>query len=256
MLNILIGITIPFIGTVLGASAVFFLRKQISLKTENILLGFAAGVMIAASVWSLLIPAIEMSGSQGNISWFAPAVGFLIGILVLLIIKKYINKFDLNIFNETNSFKKRIMLITAVTLHNIPEGMAVGVVFGSILSQNTCITLASAVAVSIGIAVQNFPEGAIISMPLKTSGASKKKSFFIGAMSGIVEPISAIITVFLTKLMTPILPYILAFAAGSMIFVSVSELIPESQNSKYSNIGIIGLAIGFVLMMILDVALN
>ena len=215
--------------------------------------------MIAASVWSLLIPSIEMAEEQGKVSWIPASIGFLFGIAFLLVLDSLIPHLHLNSKKPEGikaKLKNTTMMILAVTLHNIPEGMAVGVVFAGVLAQNTTITLAGAFALSIGIAIQNFPEGAIISMPLKNEGMSKPKAFLYGTLSGIVEPIGAIITILLTSVVTPILPYLLSFAAGAMIYVVVEELIPESQAGEHSNIGTIGVAIGFVIMMILDVALG
>lgn len=245
----IIGIAVPFIGTTLGAALVFFLKNNINKKLQKLLLGFAAGVMIAASIWSLIIPSIEKSSHLGKLNFLPAVVGFILGMLFLLFLDKYINK--CNVKN-----KKTNMLYLAVTMHNIPEGMAVGVTFASAFLSNTGITLASALALAIGIAIQNFPEGAIISMPLKSQGMSKTKAFFYGAISGVVEPISSLITILLTNYVVPILPYLLSFAAGAMIYVVVEELIPESQAGHHSNLGTIGVAIGFVLMMVLDIALG
>lgn len=257
--NVWIGILIPFVGTTLGAAMVFFMRKEMNGKIQKGLLGFASGVMIAASVWSLLIPAIEMSEEQGGIPWMPAAVGFLLGIGFLLLLDTLTPHLHLN--EDTpeglpSNLKKTTMLVLAVTLHNIPEGMAVGVTFAGILAGNTMISLAGAFALSIGIAIQNFPEGAIISMPLRSEEQSKGKAFLYGAASGVVEPIAALLTILLTSLVVPILPYLLAFAAGAMIYVVVEELVPESQTGKHTNIGTIGVAVGFVLMMVLDVALG
>lgn len=236
---------------------VFLMRNKLNKKVEKILLGFASGVMIAASIWSLIIPSIEMAEEQGKIAWIPAAIGFLLGVVFLLVLDSLIPHMHL----ESNKpegvqtkLKKTTMMVLAVTLHNIPEGMAVGVTFAGALMGNTGITMAGALA--IGIAIQNFPEGAIISMPLKSEGVSKPKAFLYGALSGIVEPISALITILLTKAIVPILPYLLSFAAGAMIYVVVEELIPESQAGEHSNIGTIGVAIGFVIMMILDVTLG
>ena len=228
-------------------------------KVEKLLLGFASGVMIAASIWSLLMPSIEMAESQNIIPWVPATVGFLLGILFLLILDSIIPHLHLN-SNEPEGIKAKLkkttMLVFAVTLHNIPEGMAVGVTFAGALIGNAGITMAGAFALAIGIAIQNFPEGAIISMPLKSEGISKWKAFIYGTLSGIVEPIGAIITILLTNAVVPILPYLLSFAAGAMIYVVVEELIPEAQSGEHSNIATIGVAIGFVIMMILDVALG
>ena len=259
MENIAIGLLIPFLGTTLGSAMVFLMRNKMNTKVQKLLLGFASGVMIAASIWSLITPSIEMAEEQGIVSWIPAAIGFLFGIIFLLVLDSIIPHLHLNSKKPEGikaKLKNTTMMVLAVTLHNIPEGMAVGVVFAGVLAQNTTITLAGAFALSIGIAIQNFPEGAIISMPLKNEGMSKPKAFLYGTLSGIVEPIGAIITILLTGIVTPILPYLLSFAAGAMIYVVVEELIPESQVGEHSNIGTIGVAIGFVIMMILDVALG
>ena len=253
------GLAIPFIGTTLGAAMVFLMKNKINNKIEKILLGFASGVMIAASIWSLIIPAIDMAEEQGQIAWLPATVGFLLGICFLLILDSVIPHLHLNNSKPEGikaKLKKTTMMVLAVTLHNIPEGMAVGVVFAGAITGNTGITMAGAFALAIGIAIQNFPEGAIISMPLKSEGMSKPKAFLYGTLSGIVEPIAAVITILFTNTVVSILPYLLAFAAGAMIYVVVEELIPESQSGEHSNIGTIGVAIGFVIMMILDVALG
>ena len=258
-MDLVIGLAIPFLGTTLGAAMVFLMKNKINNKIEKLLLGFASGVMIAASIWSLLIPAIEMSESQGKIAWVPAAIGFLLGITFLLVLDSLIPHLHLKSDKPEgikSKLKKTTMMVFAVTLHNIPEGMAVGVTFAGALTQNAGITMAGAFALAIGIAIQNFPEGAIISMPLKSEGMSKPKAFLYGTLSGIVEPIGAIITILLTNAVVPMLPYLLAFAAGAMIYVVVEELIPESQAGEHSNIGTIGVAIGFVVMMILDVALG
>ena len=258
-MDLVIGLAIPFLGTTLGAAMVFLMKNKINNKIEKLLLGFASGVMIAASIWSLLIPAIEMSESQGKIAWVPAAIGFLLGITFLLVLDSVIPHMHLKSNKPEgikSKLKKTTMMVFAVTLHNIPEGMAVGVTFAGALTQNAGITMAGAFALAIGIAIQNFPEGAIISMPLKSEGMSKPKAFLYGTLSGIVEPIGAMITILLTNTVVPMLPYLLAFAAGAMIYVVVEELIPESQAGEHSNIGTIGVAIGFVVMMILDVALG
>ena len=258
-MNILIGLLIPFIGTTLGSGMVYLLKNRMDQKLEKALLGFASGVMVAASVWSLLIPSIDMAAEQGKIAFIPAAVGLLFGMLFLLILDSVIPHIHIN-ENEpegikVDRLKKTTMMIFAVTLHNIPEGMAVGVALAGAMNGSS-ISLASALALSTGIAIQNFPEGAIISMPLKEEGMSKNKAFLLGTLSGAVEPLFGFITIMLTGLVVPILPYILAFAAGAMLYVVVEELIPESQNGTHSNIGTIGFAIGFVIMMILDVALG
>ena len=259
MENIAIGLLVPFLGTTLGSAMVFFMKDKMDQRVEKALLGFASGVMIAASIWSLLIPSIDMSEQQGVIGWIPAAIGFMFGILFLLLLDTVVPHLHLETDKPEGmpaSLKKTTMLVLAVTLHNIPEGMAVGVVFAGVLAGNHGISLAGAFALSIGIAIQNFPEGAIISMPLKSEGLSKTKAFLDGTASGVVEPIAALLTILLTGLITPVLPYLLSFAAGSMIYVVVEELIPESQAGEHSNIGTIGVSIGFVLMMILDVALG
>ena len=258
-MNIVLGLMIPFIGTTLGAGCVFFLRNKINPSVQKALLGFASGVMVAAAVWSLLIPAIDMSEDMGKFAFAPAAVGFILGILFLLGMDKLIPHLHLN--SDTpegvdSKLKKSTMLVLAVTLHNIPEGMAVGVVFAGLLTGESQITAAGAFALAIGIAIQNFPEGAIISLPLKSEGGSKKKAFFYGMASGIVEPIAAGITILLTGLVVPFLPYLLSFAAGAMIYVVVEELLPEASEGEHSNITTIGFAFGFVLMMVLDVALG
>ncbi len=258
-MNIFIGLLIPFIGTTLGSGMVYLLKNRMDQKLEKALLGFASGVMVAASVWSLLIPSIDMAAEQGKIAFIPAAVGLLFGMLFLLILDSVIPHIHIN-ENEpegikVDRLKKTTMMIFAVTLHNIPEGMAVGVALAGAMNGSS-ISFASALALSTGIAIQNFPEGAIISMPLKEEGMSKNKAFLLGTLSGAVEPLFGFITIMLTGLVVPILPYILAFAAGAMFYVVVEELIPESQNGTHSNIGTIGFAIGFVIMMILDVALG
>ena len=259
MENILIGLLIPFLGTVLGSAMVFLMKDKINPKLQKILSGFASGVMIAASIWSLIIPSINMAEEQGDISWLPASIGFLVGVAFLLMLDSIIPHLHIETKKPEgikSKLKNATMMVLAVTLHNIPEGMTVGVVYAGLLAQNTNITLAGALALSIGMAIQNFPEGAIISMPLKSEGMSKTKSFLYGTLSGIVEPLGAIITILLTSVVTPILPYLLAFAAGAMIYVVVDELIPETETGEHSNIGTIGVAIGFVIMMILDIALG
>ena len=256
--TIILGLLIPFIGTTLGSACVFFMSKKMSTLVQKILLGFASGVMIAASVWSLLIPAIDMSESLGKFAFLPAAIGFLLGIGFLLVLDHTVPHMHLDneIEGKKSQLQKTTMLVLAVTLHNIPEGMAVGVVFAGVLMGNSDVSLMGALALAIGIAIQNFPEGAIISMPLKSEGISKGKAFLYGTASGIVEPIGAVITILLSQFVVPILPYLLAFAAGAMIYVVVEELIPEAQTGEHSNISTVGVAVGFVLMMILDVALG
>lgn len=258
-MNIAAGLMIPFLGTVLGSAMVFLMKNTLNRKVEKALLGFAAGVMIAASVWSLLIPAIDMSTEQGQIAWLPAAAGFMAGIFFLLILDSLVPHLHLKSGQPegvTSGFKKTTMLVLAVTLHNIPEGMAVGVVFAGAVNGNTGVTMAGAFTLALGIAIQNFPEGAIISMPLKGEGVSKGRAFLYGTLSGVVEPAGALLTILLTSRITPVLPYLLAFAAGAMIYVVVEELIPESQAEEHSNVGTIGAAVGFVIMMVLDVALG
>lgn len=254
------GIMIPFAGTALGAACVFFLKHEMKPLVQRSLLGFASGVMVAAAVWSLLIPAMDMSEAMGKFAFIPGAVGFLLGILFLLGMDKLIPHLHIGASQpegKKSSLKKTTMLVLALTLHNIPEGMAVGVVFAGMLAENTEITLAGAMALSVGIAIQNFPEGAIISLPLRSEkGMGKGKAFLYGALSGAVEPLGAFLTVLLFRFVQPVLPYLLAFAAGAMIYVVVEELIPEASQGEHSNIGTIGFAAGFVLMMILDVALG
>lgn len=253
-----IGILIPFLGTTLGAACVYFLKKDLPEQVQKALLGFASGVMIAASVWSLLIPAMGMSEGMGRLAFIPAAAGFLLGIFFLLFLDRVIPHMHIDRQEEGphTNLKKNTMLVLAVTLHNIPEGMAVGVVFAGWLSGSEQMSMAGAFALALGIAIQNFPEGAIISMPLLSEGKSKHKAFFMGMLSGVVEPIGAVLTILLSGFIVPVLPYLLAFAAGAMCYVVVEELIPESNEGKHSNIGTIGFAVGFVLMMILDVALG
>ena len=257
-MEIFLGVMIPFIGTAAGAGCVYFMKDKMSNMLLKALLGFASGVMVAASIWSLLIPAMDMSESLGKLAFIPAAVGFILGILFLLLLDHVIPHMHLDNQEEgpKSHLQKTTMLVLAVTLHNIPEGMAVGVLFAGLVAGSEGITFAGAVALSLGIAIQNFPEGAIISMPLKANGLSKHHSFLYGALSGIVEPIGAAITIMLSSLVVPILPYLLAFAAGAMIYVVIEELIPEASEGEHSNIATIGFAIGFVVMMILDVALG
>ena len=258
-MNILLGLLIPFVGTTLGAAMVFLMKNKLNKKVEKVLLGFASGVMVAASVWSLLIPSIDMAKEQNIIAWLPTTVGFILGIVFLLILDNITPHLHIK-SKEPEGLKSKLgksaMMVLAVTLHNIPEGMAVGVALAGAISGNSTITMMGAIALSIGIAIQNFPEGAIISMPLKEEGNTKSKSFIYGTLSGIVEPIFGGLTILLTSLVVPILPYLLSFAAGAMIYVVVEELIPESQVGKHSNLGTIGFSCGFILMMILDVALG
>ncbi len=251
-----LGILLPFAGTALGASCVFLMKKNFAPQLQKTLTGFAAGVMVAASVWSLLIPSMEMTGRVGIPGIVPAAAGFMAGILFLLFLDHIIphQHFGSDQSEGPKShLPKTAKLVFAITLHNIPEGMAVGVALAGAMEHNSYMSMAGAVALSIGIAIQNFPEGAIVSMPLRSAGLSRWKSFAIGALSGIVEPIGAILTILLASVVVPVLPYLLAFAAGAMIYVVVEELIPETQEGKHSDMGTIGFAIGFVLMMVLDV---
>ena len=253
------GILIPFAGTSLGAACVFFMQRTLRPIIQRALTGFAAGVMVAASIWSLLIPAMEQSVSMGKLSFLPAVAGFWIGVLFLLVLDRIIPHLHMGRSEAEGpsvSLKRTTMLVLAVVLHNIPEGMAVGVVYAGYLSGQAQITAAGALALSLGIAIQNFPEGAIISMPLRAEGESKGKAFLGGVLSGIVEPIGAVITIAFAGILTPILPYILSFAAGAMLYVVVEELIPEASEGNHSNIGTLGFGVGFVVMMILDVALG
>lgn len=256
--QVIIGILIPFAGTSLGAAMVFFLKDSISKNLQRILTGFAAGVMVAASFWSLLEPALESSESMGKLSFVPAAVGFLVGKGFLLVLDMVTPHMHMNKEGEgpQSGLKRTTKLILAVTLHNIPEGMAVGVVYANLIGGNSLVSAAGALALAIGIAIQNFPEGAIVSMPLRGEGMSKGKTFWYGVLSGAVEPVAAVITVFAFSLVTALLPYMLAFAAGAMIYVVVEELIPEMSEGEHSNLGTIAFSIGFVLMMVLDVALG
>ena len=253
------GILIPFLGTSLGAGCVFFMRKSLSDRVQRSLTGFAAGVMVAASIWSLLIPAIEQSAELGKGAFLPAAIGFWIGVLFLLALDHIIPHLHAN-SDSAEGPKSRLqrttMMVLAVTLHNIPEGMAVGVLYAGYLSGSAQITAAGAMALSLGIAIQNFPEGAIISLPLRAEGASKPRAFAGGVLSGIVEPIGAVLTILAARLVVPALPYLLSFAAGAMLYVVVEELIPEMSQGKHSNIGTICFAAGFSVMMVLDVALG
>ena len=254
-----IGIMIPFLGTALGAACVFFMKKSLGDLVQRSLAGFAAGVMVAASIWSLLIPAIEQSEGMGKLSFLPAFIGFWVGVLFLLLLDHLIPHLHVG-SNQAEGPKSRLdrttMMVLAVTLHNIPEGMAVGVMYAGFLAGNTQITAASALVLSLGIAIQNFPEGAIISMPLRAEGGSKGRAFFGGVLSGVVEPIGAVLTLLAAQLVIPALPYLLSFAAGAMLYVVVEELIPEMSQGKHSNIGTIFFAVGFSVMMTLDVALG
>ena len=254
-----LGIMIPFLGTTLGAACVFFMKKSLGDLVQRALAGFAAGVMVAASVWSLLIPAIEQSEGMGKLSFLPAFIGFWSGVLFLLLLDRLIP--HLHVGSEQaegpkSKLGRTTMMMLAVTLHNIPEGMAVGVVYAGFLSGNTQITAASALALSLGIAIQNFPEGAIISMPLRAEGEKKSKAFLGGVLSGVVEPIGAVLTIVAAQFIIPALPYLLSFAAGAMLYVVVEELIPEMSQGRHSNLGTVFFAVGFSVMMTLDVALG
>ena len=254
-----LGIMIPFLGTTLGAACVFFMKESLGDLVQRALAGFAAGVMVAASVWSLLIPAIEQSEDMGKLSFLPAFIGFWAGVLFLLLLDRLIP--HLHVGSEQaegpkSKLGRTTMMVLAVTLHNIPEGMAVGVVYAGFLSGNTQITAASALALSLGIAIQNFPEGAIISMPLRAEGEGKGRAFLGGVLSGIVEPIGAVLTILAAQLVIPALPYLLSFAAGAMLYVVVEELIPEMSQGRHLNLGTVFFAAGFSVMMVLDVALG
>lgn len=257
--EILRGILIPFLGTSLGAACVLFMKKAMNVLLQRALTGFAAGVMVAASIWSLIIPSMEQASSMGKLSFIPAAVGFWTGILFLLLLDHIIPHLHMNskqAEGPKSNFRKTTMLVLAVALHNIPEGMAVGVVYAGLITGSTEITAMGAAALSVGIAIQNFPEGAIISMPLRSEGMKKSKAFLYGILSGVVEPIGAILTILAAGFIVPVLPYFLSFAAGAMIYVVVEELIPEMSSGKHSNIGTLMFAAGFTIMMILDVALG
>ena len=261
--DILLGVMIPFIGTTLGAACVYIMRDTLKDRVQKGLSGFAAGVMVAASIWSLIMPSMEMVEDRlGNMAWIPAAVGFIIGIIFLLILDSVIPHQHIDSDHpegmKSESLRKTTMMVLAVIIHNIPEGMAVGVSFAGVLYGHGDLTMAGAMVLAIGIAIQNFPEGAIISMPLKAVGVDKHKAFGMGVFSGIVEPIAAIITILLSSIMVPILPYLLSFAAGAMMYVVVEELVPEAtgEGESHTNIGTIGFAAGFVIMMILDVMLG
>ena len=258
-MEIFYGIAIPFLGTALGAACVFFMKKALSDRVQRALTGFAAGVMVAASVWSLLIPAMEQSAGMGKWAFVPATVGFWIGILFLLLLDHIIPHLHQNSTQAEgpkSQLERTTMMVLAVTLHNIPEGMAVGVVYAGYRSGSAQITTAGALALSLGIAIQNFPEGAIISMPLRAEGMSKGRAFLGGVLSGIVEPIGAVLTILAAGLIVPALPYLLSFAAGAMLYVVVEELIPEMSEGVHSDIGTVFFAVGFSVMMVLDVALG
>ena len=257
--EVISGLLLPFAGTTLGAAMVFLLRDQMPSWVQKLLLGFASGVMMAASVWSLLIPSIDMSAESGGVAWLPAVLGFLCGMFSLLLFDTIVPHLHLDSAEPEgvkSGLGRSTMLFLAVTLHNIPEGMAVGVVLAGAMSGSAGITMAGALALSLGIAIQNFPEGAIVSMPLRDSVRSRWKAFGYGVGSGVVEPLAGLATILLIEVLQPVLPFLLAFAAGAMIYVVVEELIPESQSGRHSNVATIGVAFGFALMMLLDVALG
>ena len=257
--DVIFGLAIPFIGTAAGSACVFFMRKKLGVTLQRMLTGFAGGVMVAASIWSLIIPAMEQAGDMGKWSWLPAVIGFWLGILFLLLLDSVIPHLHLNTDKAEgpkSSLKRTTMMVLAVTLHNLPEGMAVGVVYAGLISGNGTISSGGALALALGIAIQNFPEGAIISMPLHAEGTSKGKAFLDGVFSGAVEPIGAILTIAAAGLIIPAMPYLLSFAAGAMMYVVVEELIPEMSAGEHSNIGVVMFAVGFTLMMALDVALG
>ena len=258
-MTVLWGLLIPFLGTAAGAGCVFFLKKDLKLGVQRALTGFAAGVMVAASIWSLIVPAMEQSAAMGRWAFLPAFAGFWLGILFLLLLDHAIPHLHRRIDQAEgpkSSLSRMIMMVLAVTLHNIPEGMAVGVVYGGLLTGSSSITAGGALALALGIAIQNFPEGAIISMPLYVEGKSKSKSFWLGVLSGAVEPIFGGLTVIVAGLVVPAMPYLLSFAAGAMLYVVVEELIPEMSAGEHSNIGVLFFAVGFSLMMAQDVALG
>lgn len=258
-LNIAKGLLIPFLGTSLGALCVLFMKREMNDQVRKALTGFAAGVMVAASVWSLIIPSINQSEAMGKMAFVPAAVGFWLGILFLLFLDTVTPHLHMNSDEPEgpkSNLKNTTKLVLAVTIHNIPEGMAVGVVYAGLLAEQTEITMLGALALSLGIAIQNFPEGAIVSMPLRSQGMSRRKACLYGIASGAVEPVAALITILLSSILVPVLPYFLSFAAGAMLYVVVEELIPEMAEGKHSNIGTLMFAAGFSIMMILDVTLG
>lgn len=257
--GIFLGLIIPFLGTVIGSAFVFCMKEKMPDKVQKALLGFASGVMVAASVWSLLIPSMDMCQANGKLAVVPAAVGFMLGVGFLLLIDyitPHLHLGDNSPEGPKSHLSRTTMLSLAVTIHNLPEGMAVGVVLAGAMQGGVGITAAAALAMSLGIAIQNIPEGAIISMPMRAAGNSRLRSFILGGLSGIVEPLGGVIVILLASMITPVLPYLLAFAAGAMLYVVVEELIPETSEGEHSNLGVIGFALGFVLMMVLDVVLG
>lgn len=257
--KVIIGLLLPFLGTSLGSACVFFMKRELGKTVQRALTGFAAGVMTAASIWSLIIPAMEMSKDKGRLSFMPAVMGFWAGVLFLLVLDSVIPHLHMNA-DKAEGLPSRLarttMMVLAVTLHNIPEGMAVGIVYAGLVSGSAEMTAGGALALALGIAIQNFPEGAIISMPLHAEGKSKSKAFVLGVLSGAVEPIGALLTILFAGLILPLMPYLLSFAAGAMIYVVVEELIPEMSEGEHSNIGVVMFSVGFTVMMALDVALG
>ncbi|WP_077597973.1 ZIP family metal transporter [Olsenella urininfantis] len=259
--NVAWGILVPFLGTTLGAATVFFMRGSLDRMVQRALTGFAAGVMVAASIWSLLVPAMDESAAMGRLAFIPAVVGFWAGILFLQLLDAIIPHLHLGEGDREpegvkSGLQRTTLMVLAVTLHNLPEGMAVGVVYAGWLTGDSNVTAAGAFVLALGIAIQNFPEGAIISLPLRSEGASRTRSFLGGFLSGVVEPVGAVLTIIAARSVTPLLPYLLSFAAGAMIYVVVEELIPEMSEGEHSNVGVLMFALGFTLMMALDVALG
>lgn len=257
----IIGLAIPLAGTTAGAAMVFLMRGRLNHAVDRVLTGFAAGVMVAASVWSLIVPAIEESSAMGRLAWVPAFVGFWLGILFLLLLDSllphlHLGEKDTRPEGLRSNLQRKTLMLLAVTIHNIPEGMAVGVVYAGLLSGGTGLTAAGALALSVGIAIQNFPEGAIISMPLRAEGSSRTRAFLGGFLSGVVEPVGAVLTILAARQLVPLMPYLLSFAAGAMVYVVVEELIPEMSEGEHSNVGVLAFALGFTLMMALDVGLG
>lgn len=257
--KVALGLLIPFLGTVLGSGCVYFMKHRLSRNVQRALTGFASGVMVAASIWSLIVPAMEMSQGMGRLAFLPSVIGFLVGIAFLLLLDKVTPHIHMNAVKSEgpkSRVQRATMMVLAVTLHNIPEGMTLGIVYAGLLAGAPGVTAGRALALSLGIAIQNFPEGAIISMPLHAEGMNRNKSFFYGALTGAVEPLGALLMIFFANFFLPVMPYFLAFAAGAMLYVVVEELIPEMSEGEHSDIGVIMFAIGFALMMALDVALG
>lgn len=253
------GFIIPFMGTTLGSACVFFMKSELSISVQRALTGFAAGVMVAASIWSLIIPAIEQSSTMGKFAFLPAVIGFWAGVMFLLLLDHiipHLHRLSNEVEGPSWKLKRTTMLVLAVTLHNIPEGMAVGIVYAGLLSGQKGITEGAALALTVGIAIQNFPEGAIISMPLRSEGVPKGRAFFLGALSGAVEPLGMSLTIAASVFILPVLPYLLSFAAGAMLYVVVEDLIPEMSVRGHSNLGVIFFSVGFTVMMTLDVALS